>query len=171
MTECAGLEIRYTPFGYRGFESLTFRKKASANIRRKPFSSPPFRWPGILHLLTNGGSAHEWHVFSRMTICSRMVRLCFWVRTSALLGCGGDTAPTKFALVRRGLVDKVCACVVGAVSPPHPKNSAVCIPKSPDDRTPKKPSCLHSKKPSWAYKKAQLSVHSCSRALAWANLA
>ena len=23
----AGLEIRYTPFGYRGFESLTFRKK------------------------------------------------------------------------------------------------------------------------------------------------
>ena len=22
----AGLEIRYTPFGYRGFESLTFRK-------------------------------------------------------------------------------------------------------------------------------------------------
>ena len=25
----AGLEIRYTPFGYRGFESLTFRKKSS----------------------------------------------------------------------------------------------------------------------------------------------
>src|SRR5574344_1974353 len=27
VTECAGLEIRYTPFGYRGFESLTFRFK------------------------------------------------------------------------------------------------------------------------------------------------
>ena len=25
----AGLEIRYTPFGYRGFESLTFRKWSS----------------------------------------------------------------------------------------------------------------------------------------------
>ena len=25
----AGLEIRYTPFGYRGFESLTFRQKAN----------------------------------------------------------------------------------------------------------------------------------------------
>ena len=24
----AGLEIRYTPFGYRGFESLTFRKRS-----------------------------------------------------------------------------------------------------------------------------------------------
>ena len=23
----AGLEIRYTPFGYRGFESLTFRER------------------------------------------------------------------------------------------------------------------------------------------------
>ena len=27
VIECAGLEIRYTPFGYRGFESLTFRRK------------------------------------------------------------------------------------------------------------------------------------------------
>ena len=26
MIECAGLEIRYTPFGYRGFESLIFRQ-------------------------------------------------------------------------------------------------------------------------------------------------
>ena len=25
VTECAGLEIRYTLSGYRGFESLTFR--------------------------------------------------------------------------------------------------------------------------------------------------
>lgn len=25
VTECAGLEIRYTHYGYRGFESLTFR--------------------------------------------------------------------------------------------------------------------------------------------------
>ena len=25
VTECAGLEIRYTPFAYRGFESLIFR--------------------------------------------------------------------------------------------------------------------------------------------------
>ena len=25
VIECAGLEIRYTPFGYRGFESLIFR--------------------------------------------------------------------------------------------------------------------------------------------------
>ena len=24
----AGLEIRYTPFGYRGFESLTFRQRS-----------------------------------------------------------------------------------------------------------------------------------------------
>ena len=29
MTECAGLEIRYTLSGYRGFESLTLRKKKS----------------------------------------------------------------------------------------------------------------------------------------------
>ena len=28
MTECAGLEIRYTLSGYRGFESLTLRKKS-----------------------------------------------------------------------------------------------------------------------------------------------
>ena len=27
MIDRAGLEIRYTPFGYRGFESLTFRKR------------------------------------------------------------------------------------------------------------------------------------------------
>ena len=27
VTECAGLEIRYTLSGYRGFESLTLRKK------------------------------------------------------------------------------------------------------------------------------------------------
>gem|GEM_PF-1589883 len=27
VTECAGLEIRYTPFAYRGFESLIFRHK------------------------------------------------------------------------------------------------------------------------------------------------
>ena len=27
MIDRAGLEIRYTPFGYRGFESLTLRKK------------------------------------------------------------------------------------------------------------------------------------------------
>ena len=27
MIDRAGLEIRYTPFGYRGFESLTFRQK------------------------------------------------------------------------------------------------------------------------------------------------
>ena len=26
MIDRAGLEIRYTPFGYRGFESLTLRK-------------------------------------------------------------------------------------------------------------------------------------------------
>ena len=26
VTECAGLEIRYTLSGYRGFESLTLRK-------------------------------------------------------------------------------------------------------------------------------------------------
>ena len=30
----AGLEIRYTPFGYRGFESLTFRQKESHNTVR-----------------------------------------------------------------------------------------------------------------------------------------
>ena len=27
MIDRAGLEIRYTPFGYRGFESLTLRNK------------------------------------------------------------------------------------------------------------------------------------------------
>ena len=27
VIECAGLEIRYTPFGYRGFESLIFRRE------------------------------------------------------------------------------------------------------------------------------------------------
>ena len=27
----AGLEIRYTPFGYRGFESLTFRSRSSTS--------------------------------------------------------------------------------------------------------------------------------------------
>ena len=29
----AGLEIRYTPFGYRGFESLTLRHKRSIHIK------------------------------------------------------------------------------------------------------------------------------------------
>jgi hypothetical protein len=35
----AGLEIRYTPFGYRGFESLTFRKMnmESASKKHSPF--------------------------------------------------------------------------------------------------------------------------------------
>ena len=27
VIECAGLEIRYTHYGYRGFESLTFRQE------------------------------------------------------------------------------------------------------------------------------------------------
>ena len=31
----AGLEIRYTLFGYRGFESLTFRKKVEKKKRQK----------------------------------------------------------------------------------------------------------------------------------------
>ena len=37
VTECAGLEIRYTPFGYRGFESLTFRysDKTKAQVKSK----------------------------------------------------------------------------------------------------------------------------------------
>ena len=29
VIECAGLEIRYTHCGYRGFESLTFRQKGN----------------------------------------------------------------------------------------------------------------------------------------------
>ena len=38
----AGLEIRYTPFGYRGFESLTFRK----TLKKRTIDSPlsVFRW-------------------------------------------------------------------------------------------------------------------------------
>ena len=39
----AGLEIRYTPFGYRGFESLTFRKKESmlrSLKKREPHGFP-----------------------------------------------------------------------------------------------------------------------------------
>ena len=32
VTECAGLEIRYTLFGYRGFESLTFRKSQIQHV-------------------------------------------------------------------------------------------------------------------------------------------
>lgn len=35
VIECAGLEIRYTPCGYRGFESLTFRKKGRLDNYRK----------------------------------------------------------------------------------------------------------------------------------------
>ena len=35
VTECAGLEIRYTLSGYRGFESLIFRKQ-----NREPFRFP-----------------------------------------------------------------------------------------------------------------------------------
>ena len=34
VIECAGLEIRYTPFGYRGFESLIFRKIERASSSR-----------------------------------------------------------------------------------------------------------------------------------------
>ena len=33
VIECAGLEIRYTPFGYRGFESLIFRKRLNKTKR------------------------------------------------------------------------------------------------------------------------------------------
>ena len=43
----AGLEIRYTPFGYRGFESLTFRKRSltlrkinGSRLKRLPFFMP-----------------------------------------------------------------------------------------------------------------------------------
>ena len=32
VIECAGLEIRYTHYGYRGFESLTFRKVKSKRV-------------------------------------------------------------------------------------------------------------------------------------------
>ncbi len=39
VTECAGLEIRYTPFGYRGFESLTLRKIGEP-IQGSPISFP-----------------------------------------------------------------------------------------------------------------------------------
>ena len=35
----AGLEIRYTPFGYRGFESLTLRKIAQMGTRKVPICS------------------------------------------------------------------------------------------------------------------------------------
>ena len=39
----AGLEIRYTPFGYRGFESLTFRlKKETVMVSFFSFFSPPY---------------------------------------------------------------------------------------------------------------------------------
>ena len=37
VIECAGLEIRYTPFGYRGFESLTFRKEKRMWQMSHPF--------------------------------------------------------------------------------------------------------------------------------------
>ena len=32
VNDRAGLEIRYTPFGYRGFESLTFRNVKSPQV-------------------------------------------------------------------------------------------------------------------------------------------
>ena len=32
----AGLEIRYTPFGYRGFESLTFRRLSKMGTLKVP---------------------------------------------------------------------------------------------------------------------------------------
>ena len=35
----AGLEIRYTPFGYRGFESLTFRKMKKEVAKTASFFS------------------------------------------------------------------------------------------------------------------------------------
>ena len=40
----AGLEIRYTPFGYRGFESLTFRQRSLTlrKTERKPLKRLPF---------------------------------------------------------------------------------------------------------------------------------
>lgn len=38
VIECAGLEIRYTLSGYRGFESLTFRLED----KRKPLVRLPF---------------------------------------------------------------------------------------------------------------------------------
>ena len=34
VIECAGLEIRYTPFGYRGFESLIFRQQETTDVYR-----------------------------------------------------------------------------------------------------------------------------------------
>ena len=37
MIDRAGLEIRYTPFGYRGFESLTLRKEKRLAFYGKPF--------------------------------------------------------------------------------------------------------------------------------------
>ena len=36
MIDRAGLEIRYTPFGYRGFESLTFRQNEMKEGRKLP---------------------------------------------------------------------------------------------------------------------------------------
>ena len=41
----AGLEIRYTPFGYRGFESLTFRKKKFHEQSWNSFFNPLFYAP------------------------------------------------------------------------------------------------------------------------------
>ena len=41
----AGLEIRYTPFGYRGFESLTFRKKSSMSLLVELFFYEPLCTP------------------------------------------------------------------------------------------------------------------------------
>ena len=34
VNECAGLEIRYTLYAYRGFESLTFRHNRSESLNR-----------------------------------------------------------------------------------------------------------------------------------------
>ena len=60
VTECAGLEIRYTPFGYRGFESLTFRhRKACKALSRARFFYP--RTSSEWHL---GSPDEYWELFS-----------------------------------------------------------------------------------------------------------
>ena len=54
MIDRAGLEIRYTPFGYRGFESLTLRK-ASEKIPHLPLKEFYEQHRGTLFLRSSEG--------------------------------------------------------------------------------------------------------------------
>ena len=64
----AGLEIRYTPFGYRGFESLTFRKKKFHEQSWNSFFNPLFFMHSYTILCIQQSSCEHGIVFTYSVI-------------------------------------------------------------------------------------------------------